>query len=218
MSRRWYVDNDCDGRPQFVTIKRSRSYHHHNHKHHTDYYKVSREQWEALVEQNRVLAEANEAFGAQNEALRTSLSVSQAETQRLSYAVVPQLQEQIAALSAEIHALRHGSDTSSSRHHRELNRLRARVAGLETENKQLIDENADLRYRLAELSKQLDQGSNRRIAELTQELDYFKNQRRYWKSQFENLTDHYDSLRKILDAKSKKLAKYEDILRRHCLI
>lgn len=220
MSRRWYLDSDCDGRPQLVTIKRSRSYHHHNHHknhhHYYDYYKVSRDQWDALVAQNRVLADANDAFGAQNEELRASLLASQAETARLAYTTVPELQEQIAALTAELNALRQsygggGGGVDGDGYLRELTRLRARCANLETENRQLVDENADLRFRLSELSKQLDQGNNRRVAELAQELDYFKNQRRYWKGKFEGLTEHYDGLR-------IKLARYEDVLRRHCLI
>ncbi|KAI5458019.1 hypothetical protein BGZ63DRAFT_363049 [Mariannaea sp. PMI_226] len=218
MARRCYVETDADGRSQFVTIKRSRSYHHHhNHSHDYEYYTVSREQWDALVEQNRNLTDANAAFSAQNEGLRTSLSVSQAENQRLTYTVIPQLQDQIAVLAAENHALRHGSDTSSSRYNHELSKLRHKVAKLETENQQLIDENGDLRYRLAELSKQIDQGANRRVGELIQELDYFKNQRRYWKDRFDSLQDHYDGLRQLLDNMSKKIARYEDILKRHCI-
>lgn len=210
MSRRFYVEADADGRPQFVTVKRSRSYHHH--KGHCDYYRVNKDEWKAVVEQNRLLSEANEAFNVQNDALRTNLSISEAETYRLTHTVIPKLE-------GEIMALRCGHDIGDHRHHhRDSGKLRHRVSKLEKENKLLKDENTDLRWRVQELSKQLDQGTNRRVSESKNEVVYWKDQHRFWKTKFEDLQGRYSSLCTIVDTKVEKITVYEDLLRRHRLI
>ncbi|KAH7133221.1 hypothetical protein B0J13DRAFT_96184 [Dactylonectria estremocensis] len=221
MSRRCYVDTDADGRPQFVAIKRSQSYRHHSHRHNCDYYTVSREDWKALAERNRALEEANQAFGLQNDSLRASLSSAQAESHHLNHTVIPQLQEQVVILSADNEALRRSIDSSngsSVRTVREIAKLRHKVCKLEKENQLVKDENSDLRVRLHELSKQVDQGVSRRISELTKEIEYWSNQRRFWKSKYEELLERYNGMCTILDTKTEKVEVYEDILRRHRII
>ncbi|KAF7541346.1 hypothetical protein G7Z17_g11987 [Cylindrodendrum hubeiense] len=220
-SRRCFVDTDVDGRPQFVSIKRSRSYGHHSHRHSCDYYKVSKEEWKALAERNHALEEANQAFSVQNDSLRTTLSVAQAEAHHLNHAVVPQLQEQVAILAADNEALRRSIDSSSgssTRTHRDIAKLRHKVSKLEKENQHVKDENSDLRVRLHELSKQIDQGVSRRVSELTREIEYWTNQRRFWKSKYEELLERYNGMCTILDTKTEKVEVYEDILRRHRII
>ncbi|KAK7419154.1 hypothetical protein QQX98_003493 [Neonectria punicea] len=217
MSRRCYVETDPEGRKQFVSIKRSKSYGHHTHRHSCDYYTVSREEWKAIAERTHALEEANQAFGIQNDTLRANLSIAQAEAHRLSHAVVPQLQEQVASLSAENQALRFSLENSTGSH-REIAKLRHKVSKLEKENQHAKDENLDLRHRLRELSKQVDQGQHRRVAELTKEVEYWSNQRRFWKTKFEELQERFNGLFSILDAKTEKIEVYEDILRRHRIL
>jgi predicted nuclease with TOPRIM domain len=180
MSRRCYVETSPDGRPQLVTIKRSRSYHH-THRHQCDYYKVSREEWKTLIRQNELLDEANQAYAAQNETLRSRLHASEAETHRLCHVVIPSLNDQVAKLSRENECLRRAAEKPcdppvhilpiSTHHHSELERLREKACKLDKENKTLRDDNGDLRFRLRELSKQVDQSLSRRVADLTKQIE-----------------------------------------------
>lgn len=201
MSRRCYVETGPDGLPQFVTVKRSRSYHHHNHRHSCEYYKVTRKEWRALNEQNQLLYEANQAFGVQNDQLR----------HRVTYAedvVIPDLKNQIVCLTAENNSLRCPSPDKSWH----------KNSKLEKENKKLREENADLRFRLGQLSQQLDQSLNRRVTDLAKEVEYWKNQTAFWKNKFDDLKERHVGLLAIVDAKSEKIREYEHKLRRRCVV
>ncbi|UPK98092.1 hypothetical protein LCI18_009027 [Fusarium solani-melongenae] len=214
-SRRFYVETSPEGRPQFVTVKRSRSYHHHRHS--CDYYKVSREEWKTLVKQNQQLEEANQDFAAQNETLRVRLHNAEAETHRLCHVVIPQLRDQVEHLTAENECLRRSIDNScdsTSRSHRELDNLRAKVCRLEKENKTLKDENGDLRYRVCQLSKQIDQSLSRRVADLTKQIEYWTNQSGFWKKTYEELRERHIGLITVVESKTEKIEVYEDILKR----
>lgn len=217
MSRRYYMETFPDGRQQFVTLKRSKTFHHHRHS--CDYYKVSREEWNSLVDRNRALEKANHAFGAQNDSLRANLSAAQAEIQRIS-CLIPQLEGQIASLQAENHSLRCALESGGGggRIHRDTERLRMKVCKLEKENKEIKDENADLRHRVRELSKQLDQSFSRRVSELTKEVEYWKGMCNFWKHKYEELREQHVKILSIYDAKTEKLARFEDIIKRHRII
>ncbi|KAM5342971.1 hypothetical protein ACJ41O_013937 [Fusarium nematophilum] len=217
MSRRCYVETSPEGRPQFVTVKRSRSYHHHNHRHSCDYYRVSRDEWKTLVKQNELLDEANQAFATQNETLRSRLHSAEAETHRLCHVVIPQLQDQIVGLSADNECLRRSIDNasdSSARSHRDMDKIRAKVCRLEGENKTLREENGDLRFRLRELSKQIDQNLSRRVTDLMKQVEYWTNQSCFWKKKYEELRERHIGLITVVESKTEKIEVYEDILKR----
>ncbi|KAF4465072.1 intermediate filament domain-containing [Fusarium albosuccineum] len=217
MSRRCYVETSPEGRPQFVTVKRSRSYHHHNHRHTCDYYKVSREEWKTLIKQNDLLDEANQAFANQNETLRARLHSAEAETHRLCHVVVPQLKDQIASLAADNECLRRSIDNasgSSSWSHHNAEKLHSKVCMLEKENKSLRDDNGDLRFRLRELGKQIDQNLSRRVADLTKQIEYWTNQSGFWKKKYEELRERHIGLITVVESKTEKIEVYEDILKR----
>ncbi|KAM0298948.1 hypothetical protein ACHAPM_008385 [Fusarium culmorum] len=223
MSRRCYVETSPDGRPQLVTIKRSRSYHH-THRHQCDYYKVSREEWKTLIRQNELLDEANQAYAAQNETLRSRLHASEAETHRLCHVVKPALNDQVAKLSRENECLRRAAEKPcdppihilpiSTHNHSELERLREKVCKLEKENKALRDDNGDLRFRLRELSKQVDQSLSRRVAELTKQIEYWTNQSGFWKKKYDELRERHLGLITIVESKTEKTEYYDDVLKR----
>ncbi|KAG8675589.1 hypothetical protein FPOAC2_01653 [Fusarium poae] len=223
MSRRCYVETSPDGRPQLVTIKRSRSYHH-THRHQCDYYKVSREEWKTLIRQNELLDEANQAYAVQNETLRSRLHASEAETHRLCHVVIPSLNDQVAKLSRENECLRRAAEKPcdppvhilpiSTHHHSELERLREKVCKLEKENKVLRDDNGDLRFRLRELSKQVDQSLSRRVADLTKQIEYWTNQSGFWKKKYDDLRERHLGLITIVESKTEKTEYYDDVLKR----
>lgn len=180
--------------PQLVTVKRSHSYHHHNHRHSCEYYRVTRKEWRALNEQNQLYYEANQAFGVQNDELRSRLS-------RAEDVVIPGLRNQIACLTADDKSLR-----CSGR-----NKPWQQDCKIEKENKKLKEDNADLRFRLRQLSKQLDQNLSRRVTDLSKQVDY-------WKNKFEDLRGRHIGLIAIMDAKSEEIKDYEEMLRRRCAI
>lgn len=223
MSRRCIVETSPDGRPQLVTIKRSRSYHH-THRHQCDYYKVSREEWRTLVRQNELLDEANQAYATQNETLRSRLHASEAETHRLCHVVIPSLNDQVAKLSREIECLRRAAEKPCdppvhtlpipTHHHHELERLRSKVCKLEKENKILRDDNGDLRFRLRELSKQIDQSLSRRVADLTKQIEYWTCQSGFWKKKYDELRERHLGLITIVESKTEKTEYYDDVLKR----
>ncbi|KAL6920300.1 hypothetical protein FSST1_004326 [Fusarium sambucinum] len=223
MSRRCYVETSPDGRPQLVTLKRSRSYHH-THRHQCDYYKVSREEWKTLIRQNELLDEANQAYAVQNETLRSRLHASEAETHRLCHVVIPSLNDQVAKLSQENECLRRAAEKPcdppvhilpiSTHHHSELERLREKVCKLEKENKVLRDDNGDLRFRLRELSKQVDQSLSRRVADLTKQIEYWTNQSGFWKKKYDDLRERHLGLITIVESKTEKTEYYDDVLKR----
>ncbi|KAM0242422.1 hypothetical protein ACHAPO_000841 [Fusarium lateritium] len=223
MSRRCYVETSPDGRPQLVTLKRSRSYHH-THRHQCDYYKVSREEWKTLIRQNELLDEANQAYAVQNETLRSRLHASEAETHRLCHVVIPSLNDQVAKLSRENECLRRAAEKPcdppvhilpiSTHHHSELERLREKVCKLEKENKVLRDDNGDLRFRLRELSKQVDQSLSRRVADLTKQIEYWTNQSGFWKKKYDDLRERHLGLITIVESKTEKTEYYDDVLKR----
>ncbi|CAM1509962.1 Fc.00g002970.m01.CDS01 [Cosmosporella sp. VM-42] len=210
MSRRCYVETLPDGRQQFVQIKRSKSYHHHRHSHVSDYYKISREEWKTLLDRNRALEEANQAYGSQNDSLRNSLSTAQAEAHHLSHAVVPQLQEQIVTLQVENQSLRRSLDNacgSPIRGGHDTDKLRHKINKLEEENK-------DLRVRVRELSKQLEQSFNRRVQDLQKEVDYWIGMHNFWKGKWEELREQHITILDVLDARTEKIEVYEKILKK----
>ncbi|KAM0559456.1 hypothetical protein ACHAPJ_004486 [Fusarium lateritium] len=217
MSRRCYVETSPEGRPQFVTVKRSRSYHH-SHRHPCDYYKVSREEWRTLVRQNELLDEANQAYAMQNETLRSRLHSADAENHRLCHVVIPSLNDQIASLSRDNECLRRAAekhcDPPHLGHHHDIEKLRSKLCKLEKENKTLRDDNGDLRFRLRELSKQIDQNLSRRVADLTKQIEYWTNQSGFWKKKYDELRERHLGLITIVESKTEKMEVYDDILKR----
>jgi chromosome segregation ATPase len=217
MSRRCYVETSPDGRPQLVTIKRSRSYHH-THRHPCDYYKVSREEWRTIIRQSELLDEANQAYAAQNETLRSRLHSSEAETHRLCHVVIPSLNDQIAKLSRDNECLRRDAekpcDPPVHHHLHDLEKLRSKLCKLEKENKALRDDNGDLRFRLRELSKQVDQNLSRRVADLTKQIEYWTNQSGFWKKKYDDLRERHLGLITIVESKTEKTEYYDDVLKR----
>lgn len=223
MSKRWYVETTAEGRRQFVAVKRSRSYgghHHHHHVHEIDYIKVSREEWNGLVEKERTLTEANQSLVAECHALKSSLAASQSEVQRLNN-VACQLQNQNAVLVADNEGLRRSLDCASdnaAKHHLEAEKLRCRVAKLEKENKELKEDVCDLRGRVKSLAKQLEQSCGHRISEMTRDVEYWKDQVRYWKCRYEEWRKRCDDTVTILDTRSQKMRAYEEILQRRGIL
>ena len=218
MSRRYYVETLPDGTQQFVSLKRSKSYHHHRHKWHGDYYKGNRDEWRALFERNRALEAANQAFSDQNNALRASISAYEGEIHHLGQVVVPQLQDQIAALQAENHNLRCALGNphvpSSPHGHKDLEKLRQQICKLEKENREILEENADLHYRLRELSKQLDQNCNRRVSDSCKEVEYWKGHCHHWERKFKELREQHVKIVAIVDDRTERLAVYEEFFKR----
>lgn len=222
MSGRYWVETSPTGRQQFVALKRSQSHgHHHRHRHYDrDYYKVSIDEWTRLMERERDYAEENQKFAAENKSLKANLSAVQTENIRLSKTVIPQLQSQISCLYNENEDLRRancGGD-DSSRYHRQVERLQEKVAKLERDYKDVLDENNDFRHRLRELSKQLDGNANRRVEELKKNVSYWKNLYERMAKRYDDLLVKYDSLQSILEVRTRKMQAYEDILKRHRIL
>lgn len=230
MSPRFWVETKPTGEKQFV-LKRSHSHghrHHHHHDHgheyfkvdHHGHHKVTRDEWKSLLERERVLEESNIGLATENHSLKSNLAAAQADANRLS-ALVPQLQTQISALYADNESLRRSIDNAgehSARHYREVERLEHKVDKLEKEKKDVKDENADLRVRLRALSRQLDEGFNRRVDDLVRDVDYWKAQCRSWKSKFDDLRHRHDVILTTLEARTEKMDAYEEILKRRRII
>ncbi|CAI6098562.1 unnamed protein product [Clonostachys chloroleuca] len=232
MSRKLYYETDSCGKGQFVKLKRSRSHGHKHHRHHHhhivhddipqeyvghEYFMIKPEDWRVMKERDRILTDNNESLTKENGDLRTSLSAAQADLRQLNDVVVPDLRCQISALQAENQALRCSLENSGEHHH-ELDRLRCRITVLEKENKEVLETNADLRSRVRELSRQLDQNSNRRISELNTEVEYWGERARYWRGKFEDLDKKYHRLRNKGTCRVEKVDTYEDFWRRHYYI
>ncbi|KAJ6439594.1 intermediate filament protein domain-containing protein [Purpureocillium lavendulum] len=235
MSRRWYFETTPAGKEQFVSIKRSRSHHHrhyhhkdplgghHHHHHHGDHdtYRVSRDEWNRLVERERCLEETNKSLVAEVAALKASLSAAQAEAHHLCHVVVPQLQGQVNVLAADNEALRRSLDSagnSSAKHCHELDRLKQTIAALEKEKCTLADDNACLRDKVKSLARQLEQACGRRVADLLADVRYWKDQVHHWKCQFEETRRRHDDTCGMLEIRTEKMRAYEEILRRRRII
>lgn len=226
MTKRWFLETTPEGRQQFVSIKRSRSYAgRHDRVREIDYVKVSLDEWNSLVEKERKLEEINKSVVDENNRLKTT---SQAEAKRLALVVVPSLEKQIASLSIENEALRRSIDKtgdSSSKHHREEERLRYKVAKFEADNLALREENAALRQKNRSLSRQIDQSFSRRVSELVAEAETWKYHYRHWRSRYEELLKRYNDIYDLMETRTKKMKgyeektiAYEDILRRNEMI
>ncbi|KAM0455842.1 hypothetical protein ACHAPV_002934 [Trichoderma viride] len=226
MTKRWFVETSPEGRQQFVSVKRSRSYHGHQDRvREIDYVKVSLDEWNSLVEKERKLEEINKSVVDENNRLKTT---SQADAKRLAVVVVPSLEKQIASLSIENEALRRSIDKtgdSSSKHHREEDRLRYKAAKFEADNLALREENAALREKNRSLSRQIDQSFSRRVSELVAEADTWKHHFKYWQSRYNQLLKRYNDVYDLMETRTKKMKAYEekanayeDILRRNEMI
>ncbi|KAL7926562.1 hypothetical protein ACQKWADRAFT_143262 [Trichoderma austrokoningii] len=226
MTKRWFVETSPEGRPQFVSVKRSRSYAGRQDRvREIDYVKVSLDEWNSLVEKERKLEEVNKSVVDENNRLKTT---SQADAKRLAVVVVPNLEKQIASLSIENEALRRSIDKtgdSSSKHHREEERLRYRVAKSEADNLELREENAGLREKNRSLSRQMDQSFSRRVSELIAEVDTYKYHFRHWRARYEELLKRYNDIYDLMESRTKKMKAYEektvvyeDILQRNKMI
>jgi regulator of replication initiation timing len=171
-----------------------------------------------MIRQNELLDEANQAYAAQNETLRSRLHSSEAETHRLCHVVIPSLNDQIAKLSRDNECLRRAAekpcDPPIHHHLHDLEKLRSKLCKLEKENKVLQDDNGDLRFRLRELSKQVDQNLSRRVADLTKQIEYWTNQSGFWKKKYDELRERHLGLITIVESKTEKTAYYDDVLKR----
>lgn len=215
MTKRWFVETTPEGRQQFVSVKRSRSYTgRHDRVHEIDYVKVSLAEWNSLVEKERKLEEINKSVVDEDNRLKTS--------------TIPSLERQIASLSIENESLRRSIDKtgdSSSKHHREEERLRYKVAKVEADNLALREENAGLREKNRSLSRQIDQSFSRRVSELVAEADTWKYHYRHWRARYEELLKRYNDIYDLMETRTKKMKgyeeksiAYEDILRRNEMI
>lgn len=224
MSKRWYLETSASGQQQFVSVKRTRSTkskHHHHHHHEHGLIKVNRAEWNALVERERKLGETNTGLVAENTAMKANLSAVQAEAHQLQTVVMPQLQSQIGVLVADNESLRRSIDNAgqhSSTHFIEEERLRQKIDRLERDNKDAKEENCTLRNRVATLSRQLEQGCNRRATDLLREVDYWKDQCKFWKGRFEDTKKRHDDTCGMLDIRTEKMQAYEEILKRRRII
>ncbi|KAJ4857615.1 hypothetical protein T069G_08512 [Trichoderma breve] len=222
MSKRWFVETTPEGRQQFVSIKRSRSYGgHHNRVREIDYIKVSLEEWNALVDKERKLEEINKSVMDEIDRLKSIASTSQAEAKRLTVVVVPGLEKQIGVLTIENESLRRSIEKtgdSSSKHHREEERLKYKIVKLEADNLELREENAGLREKTRSLSKQLEQSFSRRVSEILGDVDFWKHQYRHWRSRYDELLKRYNDIFDLMETRTKKMKAYEDILRRNDMI
>lgn len=235
MSPKYVIETTSSGKQKFVKLKRSRSHghshdhhhhlfdHHHHHRHchdeepRRDYYKVSVEEWNILKERERILDEQNRALADENKSLRDNLSAAQAEVHRLEHCVIPDLQAQNNILYADNQSLRRSIDNAAeqaAKHHADMDKLQCKADKLEKENKEVKDENCDLRQRIRALSKQLDQSYNRRVADLAHELAHFKEEAQYWKARFENVKCRLCEALDTLDIRTERMRAYEEILKR----
>lgn len=222
MAKRWFVETTPEGRQQFVSIKRSRSYAgHHNRVREIDYVKVSLDEWNALVDKERKLEDINKSVVDECSRYKSAASTSQAEAKHLAVVVVPGLEKQIGVLTIENEALRRSVEKtgdSSTKHHRDEERLRYKVTKLEADNLELREENATLREKNRSLSRQIDQSFSRRVSELVGDVEFWKYQGRQWRSRYEELLKRYNDIFDLLETRTRKMKAYEDILRRNDMI
>ncbi|KAG7127615.1 hypothetical protein HYQ45_012498 [Verticillium longisporum] len=215
MSRRYYIETSPSGRPQFVTLKRSRSHHHHHHHRpieHDDCF-VSREDWKALVERERCLRDANDVLTRDNYTLKCTLQATDGELRRYQ-AWVPQLQDRIQCLAADNAALKRSLDSAgghSEKHYREIERLKQRLLKADREIGGLND-------RLKDMLRRAGHGVQDRIDDLTGIIHD-------WKRKFEVVDEHNIRLRRDLDNRNsviseqfERIEAYERIMRRHVLV
>ena len=220
MSRRRFVEKSAEGRPQFVTVKRSRSYKDQS-RYDREYYKVSVEEWNCLVERERTLAEQNITLSAENKTLKVGLAGVEADNLRLTGTTIPQLKSQISMLAADNEALQRTLDKAggtTSRGYHEVERLHKKVDRLERENKILRAEDQDLRCRVKELKRDLDGSYSCRVEELKREVNRWKDQCRGWKKAYDLLLAQHDSVQGLLIIKVEKIKVYEEMLRRNRIL
>ncbi|KAG7114110.1 hypothetical protein HYQ44_008812 [Verticillium longisporum] len=215
MSRRYYIETSPSGRPQFVTLKRSRSHHHHHHHRPIEHDNcfVSREDWKALVERERCLRDANDVLTHDNYTLKCTLQATDGELRRYQ-AWVPQLQDRIQCLAADNAALKRSLDSAgghSEKHYREIERLKQRLLKADREIGGLND-------RLKDMLRRAGHGVQDRIDDLTGIIHD-------WKRKFEVVDEHNIRLRRDLDNRNSVISEqceridaYERIMRRHGLV
>ncbi|KAJ4150297.1 hypothetical protein LMH87_011052 [Akanthomyces muscarius] len=156
------------------------------------------------------------------ENLKKALAAAQAETHRLGSVVIPQLECQIANLSAENETLRRQLQNTTGRHVRhpaEVEALRIRICHQDKEIKDLKCDKASLERRLEDLLRQISQhrcggcggGCSSRIEELVRDAAQ-------WKDKFFDMQDRRNALSDLADAQERKIRAYEDILRRNGFI
>ncbi|KAK2058368.1 hypothetical protein LY76DRAFT_61271 [Colletotrichum caudatum] len=235
-TRRWYLETSPDGRYQFVSLKRSRSYHdrrHHHHHHHEpqpqppqpqpqpsphrccreDCAHVCRADWNGLVEREHKLRETNEVLTRENYTLKCDLQASNTEGQRLSGLATTQqaenqlLREKNASLRCSIE----NSGGNAAKYLRDLERAKSKLSKVERERDGLV-------ARVRELSRHAHHGFSGRIEELTRLVST-------WERKFDAVEDHNKRLRGDLDAQrsfiaeqAAKIRVYERVLRRHGFI
>lgn len=155
-----------------------------------------------LKERERLLDENNKVLLEENRCLRDNVAAVQEEVTRLTHCVVPELQARNDTLFAENASLRRSVDAAAdhaSKHHIELDRLQCKIDKLEKDSKKAEEENCDLRSRVRNLTRQLDQSCNRRVQDLMREM-------RYWKNKAADLEE-------VLDLRTRRMKAYEDILK-----
>lgn len=230
MARHIHVEaKSTPGEAQFVTCDgpcsdghkhKKKNKHHHHHKS-DDVVKVRREKWEALKERERTLSDLNKSLAVENTSLKTNLAAVQGELHRVAHDVVIHLQNQLTAaagLNQELRRSLSAAEDQAARYYREAEVLRRRVDQLENENKNLRDVDRDLRSRIKHLGRQLDSGIHRRVSDLTKELDRWKDEFQRYKDKYESLVPRHENLIAMLERKDRKIAAYEDILRRRGLL
>ncbi len=167
-----------------------------------------------MVERERTLESANKNLVCEVGNLKNSLSSAEAEIHRLGRVVVPQLECQIANLTAENQELRRALDCSSGnwpKYQAEVDKLKKHIACLEKENKELRCDKSHLGGRIEDLLRQLSDRCNRSVNHLISDIAH-------WKDKFFDMQDRRNSLSDLLDAQERKLRTYEDILRRNGFI
>ncbi|KAK1965796.1 hypothetical protein LY78DRAFT_81282 [Colletotrichum sublineola] len=231
-TRRWYLETSPDGRYQYVSFKRSRSYHHdrrHHHHHHDhqpqpqpqpqppphrccrdDCAHVSREDWDGLVERERKLREANDALTRENYSLKCDLQAANNEGQRLS-GLATAMQAENQLLREENASLRSTIENSGgniAKYLRDLERVKSKLAKVERERDGLL-------ARVRELSRHAHHGLSERIEELKRLVST-------WERKFDAVDDHNKRLRRDLEAQrsfiadqSAKIRVYERVLRKY---
>lgn len=229
MSRRITIETSTSGQ-QYVSVQRSRSgsrqtsqcLHPPHHHHHHDYVRVLRETWNRMVERDTALDKTNKGLICEVDNLKKALAAAQAEAHRLCSVVIPQLECQIANLSAENETLRRQLQSMPGRHGRhpaEVEALRIRICHQDKEIKDLKCDKAKLARRLEDLLRQINQhrcggcggGCNSRIEELVRDVAQ-------WKDKFLDMQDRRNALSDLADAQERKIRSYEDILRRNGFI
>lgn len=227
MSRRWYFETAPSVKGQVISVKRTRSHRHrHQHRRHhdPDVYRVSRGEWSHFVERERCLAESNRGLADEANGLRASLSAAQADVHHFSQVVVPQMQGQVNALSADNAALRLYLDKvvkqscEDERLRQIIYKLEKDKCCLEREIAELKNAKASLRERVRCPSKPIDVGCDRRPPDLSREAEYWKDQCSQWRSRFKETRRRHDDTCGLLEIRTQKMRAYEEILKRRRII